>query len=99
MGTRTLGVFFVATCFLNVVVGLIAYLALDGSAINGKVENGVFYVGYRGRFTEVSEPSYTFSYWQGVSEIATLVLGFAGAVLLRPTRRTTSAAGEAGDVG
>ncbi len=81
--TRSVGALLIVLCAVNLVVGLVTWISLDGSDLNGKVEKGRHYVGRRGGLTEVSETAYTFSYWQGITEMVTLPLGLVG-VLLRP---------------
>jgi hypothetical protein len=42
---------------------------LGGSATNGKIENGHYYVGSHGRYTEVSRSTWQFSRWHEYSAI------------------------------
>lgn len=47
--------------FLNVTLFLIVAMAIGGSALNGKIEYGHYYLGEHGRFTEVSVTTYRYS--------------------------------------
>ncbi len=67
-----------------VLIGLIAlvnfssFIAIDlylgGSALNGKQENGKFYLSEHGRYTEVSETIFEYSKFHAYSMFATHAL-------------------------
>jgi hypothetical protein len=53
---------------------------LDGNAIIGKVENGRYYLGSHGRYTEVSQEVWTYSRAHTISTWITDLLGAVGFV-------------------
>lgn len=93
---KPVGVLLIVLCVVNLVIGAVTWIAFEGSALNGKVERGRYYVGSRGAMTEVSEGAYLFSYWQGVSEMITLPLGLVGVLLRRFGSRRYPTAAESG---
>jgi hypothetical protein len=95
---KSVGALLLALCVGNFVVGGVAWMCLRGSALNGKVEEERYYVGRKGEMTEVSEGTYTFSYWQGMSEMLTLPLAPVGVWMLniRFRRRPEDAASGGG---
>jgi hypothetical protein len=52
---------FFLTCWLNMVMFFLTSALIGGTAQNGKLENGKFYVGEHSRYTEVSKTMYEFS--------------------------------------
>jgi hypothetical protein len=56
--------------------------ALGGDALNGKQENGHFYVAEHGKYTEVSESQFEFSAWHTRSIFVTHALGILAALVL-----------------
>ena len=59
-----------------------ATMAMGGSALNGKVEGGRYFVGEHGEYTEVTASRFEFSAWHGRSIVLTHALGAVGALLL-----------------
>lgn len=55
---------------------------LGGDAVNGKIENGHFYLASHGRYTEVSEAVFTYSKWHTYSVILTYSVLFIAALFL-----------------
>lgn len=47
--------------FINFAAFWIISLSLGGDALNGKIQNGRYYVGNHGRYTEVSKEIWTYS--------------------------------------
>jgi hypothetical protein len=63
-------------------------LSLGGSALNGKVERGHYYLGNHGDLTEVSESTWNYRYYHEVSVLITHPLGIGSAVLADKLDRT-----------
>jgi hypothetical protein len=61
----------------NFVVYVLAATYLGGDAINGHVIEGHYFLGYKGRFTEVSRPIYLYSRWHTIGLFA-----YLGALML-----------------
>jgi hypothetical protein len=59
---------------LNGVAFFVHVSVLGGSAMNGRIENGKYYVGEHGRYTEVSATAFERSRWHERSAIATTAL-------------------------
>jgi hypothetical protein len=69
---------------VNFAAFFIAALYLGGDAINGKAQNGRYYLGSHGRYTEVSEAVFNFSRQHALSLIITHPAAMlAGFVLVR----------------
>ena len=66
----------------NFLMFWIGAVLLGGDALNGKVENGHYFLGSHGRFTEVSFDVFTYSQWHTRSVFVTHSLFFAAAWLL-----------------
>ena len=77
---------------LNFAVDSYVAATIGGSAINGKVEHGHYYVGSHGNFTEVSRAVWTYSYIHGFSQWITFPLFFFGVWLMhrQKTLRNTN---------
>lgn len=72
----------VAIGILNFACYVAISLALGGDAVNGKIENGHFYLGEHGHFTEVSSSVYGYSRIHTHSVWITHPLAFVGGFLL-----------------
>jgi hypothetical protein len=59
-----------------------ATMAMGGSALNGKVEDGHYFLGEHGKYTEVTSRQFQFSAWHTRSIFLTHGLGALGALLL-----------------
>ena len=68
---KRLGYALVALYVLNAIVFVAITRELGGSALNGKVEGGKFFVGDHGRYAEVSASTYEFSRWHTYAFLAT----------------------------
>jgi hypothetical protein len=80
--------FFVA--WVNFTVFWIVALILGGDAINGKVEDGRYYLGSHGRYTQVSADVYVYSRIHTISIFITHPLGiFGGGGLVAYAARKT----------
>jgi len=66
-------------CVLNFVVFLAGDIVLGGSAVNGKIEGGRFFLGSHGRLTEVNEATFYYSKWHCYSVFVTHPLAMASA--------------------
>jgi hypothetical protein len=79
----------VIVALLDFVLLFAASFCIGGDAVNGKIENGKYYVwGYRHQggvkgFTEVSRAVYDFSRWQVYSVWATWSVMLLGSVLYK----------------
>src|SRR5436190_9934234 len=71
-----------ALCMFNFSVFAIAVLLLGGEAMSGTARDEHYYVGYKGRLTEVSGGTYAFSKYQTRSLVITHPLGMVCAGLL-----------------
>jgi hypothetical protein len=61
---------------------------IGGSAHNGKIENGRYYVGSHGRYTEVSSSTWKFSWWHEWSAVfSTFVFLLLGIFVATEKRR------------
>jgi len=71
---------------LVVVINFVTFLVvghwLGGSAWNGKVEAGKFFLADHGRYTEVTEGVYWYSWWHTMIASIGLLLGMPVAFLL-----------------
>jgi hypothetical protein len=68
--------FFVA--WINFSVFWIVALIIGGDAINGKAEDGSFYLGSHGRYTQVSQDIYIYSRTHAISVFITHPVGIFG---------------------
>lgn len=73
----------IALCFLNFATFVVVAYFLGGDAESGKVVDGNFFLGYKGKFTEVSEGVYTYSLWHIRSLAATFPLFFIAMFFVR----------------
>jgi hypothetical protein len=69
-------------CTILVILGVVNFLAFvvisnvhGGLSLHGKMENGIYYVGNHGTFTEVSKSFYWASLYQAYSNLVTFPLG------------------------
>lgn len=72
----------VAILLLNWVIFIAVTMTLGGSALNGKVEGGKFFVGSHGDYTEVSRSTYEHNLWHDYAFIAIHFLGLIGIAVL-----------------
>ena len=72
--------------FLLGIINFIAFGALSfklgGTAHAGKLEDGRFYLGNHGKYSEASEGVYNYSLWHGRSIMVTHPLAIVGAIIL-----------------
>jgi hypothetical protein len=73
----------IALCFLNFAAFAVVAYFVGGDAGNGKVVEGNFYLGYKGKFTEVSEGVYAYSLWHLRSLAVTFPLSFVALFFVR----------------
>ena len=76
----TLGILAFAV-ILNLVSWFVFGLTQGGSALNGKIEGGKYYLGDHARYTEVSARKYQFSRWQTISNVIILPIVVGGSLL------------------
>ncbi len=69
--------FLVWLALVNFGLFLIALFALGGEAISGKSQDGLYYLGYRGTYTEVSRFVFTYSLFHTLSLFVTHPLAIA----------------------
>jgi hypothetical protein len=81
-----LATFFVA-CWLNFFVFFLTSLLIGGSGSIGKIQDGKYYVGNHGKYTEVSQAMFEFSRIHGTFSIIILVTALLIVLL---SRRKTS---------
>jgi len=67
---------FVCLALLNFNAFLAHDALIGGSAEAGKVENGKYFVGHHGHYTEVSRSAYQFSRWHEFSAVIMFVIAF-----------------------
>ena len=60
---------FVCMAMLNFFAFMIHDALIGGSAGNGKVQAGKYYVGSHGHYTEVSRAAFRFSWWHEASAV------------------------------
>jgi hypothetical protein len=63
---------------LNFLAFAVSTEMLKGDAVSGKVEDGHFYVAYKGEYTEVSEAAWHYSMIQTISVFVTWPIGMLG---------------------
>jgi hypothetical protein len=69
-------IFIVCLALLNFLAYFFVALYLDGDAVNGKIDDGHFYLGSHGRYTEVSVRIFAYSRWHTYSVWLTHSLAF-----------------------
>ena len=72
----------VGIALLNFLAFWVAAVYLGGDAVNGKAENGRFFLMSHGRYTEVSADLFTYSKWHAYSLWLTHPLAFVAAYWL-----------------
>lgn len=65
---------FVCLALLNFCAFAVHDGILGGSASIGRVENGRYYVGSHGHYTEVSEAAFRFCWWHEASAVAMFLI-------------------------
>jgi hypothetical protein len=75
--------FVIALCFLNFATFIIVAYFVGGDAGSGEIFGGHFYLGYKGKLTEVSEGVYTYSLWHLRSLAAMFPLTFVALFFVR----------------
>jgi hypothetical protein len=82
---------------LNFISFCVISLFIGGAAMNGKIENGRYYLSQNGRLTEVSQSVWTYSRYHGISMFVLIVAApvvQGGALMLANERRRSAGAGE-----
>ena len=82
MGASTKGgvwIWVFVLALLNFFAFIVAALYLGGDAVNGKIENGHFYLASHGHYTEVSARAFAYSKRHTYSVFLTHSLAFIGA--------------------
>ena len=67
--------------FVNFTLFWSVSLCLGGDALNGKIENGHYYLANHGELKEVSEATWNYSYYHSVSVLITHPLGIGSMAL------------------
>lgn len=67
----------------NLVLYLIILFVLGGSADNGMVRNGRFYVGNHGKYNEVSKTTFRLNRIHGQTVVFSVFIGAAGLAWMR----------------
>src|SRR5688500_10756124 len=88
------GALLFAIAILNFLVYQSICLAIHGSAANGKIVDGGYYVNYKGEYTEVSRDTYQYSYYHDIANNFTFGLGILGLLFVLPSNITLKAAAE-----
>ena len=65
---------FVCLAMLNCFAFMIHDALIGGSAGIGRVEDGKYYVGSHGRYTEVSRAAFRFSWWHEASAVGMFLI-------------------------
>lgn len=78
---RALGGTLVALAFVNFLAFFLIALYLGGDAWNGKVDGGRYFLMSHGKYTEVSQAVWTYSWWHVISVCITHPLAFVGAFI------------------
>ena len=76
-----------AVAWLNFTVYWIVGVCLGGSADNGRIQDGKYFLGSHGTYTEVSEAVFTYSRIHGESTLITHALLFISVIVLVIFRR------------
>jgi hypothetical protein len=63
--------------WLNAIAFTVHERTIGGSAGNGKEEDGKYYVGSHGRYTEVSRSAFQFSQWHEWSAVGLMAVALA----------------------
>jgi len=79
LGTIGTAFFFIAV--INFAIYEAVSLKIGGDAINGKVENGHYYVCSHGQYTEVSHEIWNYSNAHAISVLITHPIGLLGCAL------------------
>ena len=87
-GPIGMALFFLA--IINFAAFAVIALSIGGDALNGKQENGHYYVSSHGKLTEVSRSVWLYSAAHSISLFVTHPLGFAGAGLAAWSNRKRS---------
>jgi hypothetical protein len=87
MKLETLGKSLIAFAIINFAIFWIVAIRIGGDAVNGKIEDGRYYVGSHGRYTEVSNGVWKYSEIQAKSIWVTHPIGFIGALIVYKKRR------------
>jgi hypothetical protein len=82
--SRIFGASLLAVMFLNFFAMMATSIALHGSAGNGKMSDGRFYVGNRGQYREVSREAWLWSKHVHTANWITIPLGLLGLILFAP---------------
>jgi len=72
---------------INFVAFAIISLLIGGDAWNGHVIHGHYFLGEKGKFTEVSRAVFEYSWWHVLSLIITLPIGILGGSSLAAAER------------
>jgi hypothetical protein len=72
---------------INFLVFFFMSLRLGGDAVNGKIENGHYFLASHGHYTEVSGQVFAYSRWHTYSVFLTHSLMFGAAFILSRRRR------------
>lgn len=78
----------IAVGAINFFAFIIGAAILDGDAVNGRVENGRYYVANHGKHTEVSKLAFTYSRWHVYSVWVTFPIAMLCGMLLNLQKRT-----------
>lgn len=76
----------IALCALNFVAYVVVAANIGGDALNGEIVGGHFYLGLKGKFTEVTEAAYTYSLWHTYILFASMILCFPAMLMVRLER-------------
>ena len=82
--------FLVWLALVNFGLFLIAVFALDGEAISGKSQDGQYFLGYRGAYTEVSRSVFTYSFFHTLSLFVTHPLAIAAGFMASRRERNSN---------
>jgi hypothetical protein len=85
MLTRCLKAFIVLV-FVNFAVYYVEVFVLQGDALNGRVQDGHYYLGFKGHLTEVSPTVFAWSWWHSVLTWLGFALAFCAIGWLAPPR-------------
>lgn len=76
-------IFLMIVTLTNFIVFTVIALYLGGTAMNGRISEGHFYLGQYGHYLEVSRHVFIYSQWHGYSVFVTFVLSFIAAFFMR----------------
>ncbi len=77
------------TALLNFAVFWVVAVCLGGDAVNGRIQDGHFYLANHGKYTEVSERVFDYSRWHVYSTWITHPLAFVAAYWGMRLQRTS----------